>query len=410
MMKHSFAFFGVAGSFAMLMAASSRIPIRAAVPSFGPDSEAIDPSAMTALDKMGEYLRNQKTFSVHALVTSEDVMEDGRKAQTLSVIDLVAERPDAFRVDIANDRRPRTLFYDGRTFTMWAPALKFYAKVDAPKTIGELANTLEDKYDIDVPLVDLFRCRRTSDSNAKEITAATDLGPSAIDGVTCEQFSFRQDGADWEVWIQEGDFPLPRRLVITTTTDDARPQYSATYTWNLAPSISSNAFAFTPPADAKRITIAEVAAMRDSAKAKGRGDRCVRQFYDYRSHYSASWCSPNRRSRSAGAEADAEAEAVDTGVVVGCREPPPGRVCRDRPAGFRDLVVRSMAGERGRLVHRVRSRATATTSTAATSTPATSAGTTSTGRSTAAISTSGATGTIAITGAAIGRARLLPVS
>jgi hypothetical protein len=75
--------------------------------------------------------------------------------------------------------------------------------------------------------------------------------------VTCQQYAFRQDGLDWQIWIQNGDFPLPRKVVLTTTTDDARPQYVATYTWNLAPSFSNDAFTFTPGKDAKRITIAQ---------------------------------------------------------------------------------------------------------------------------------------------------------
>jgi len=51
-------------------------------------------------------------------------------------------------------------------------------------------------------------------------------------------------------------FPLPRRLVITTLTDDARPQHSDTLTWNLAPSFNDDAFVFNPPADAKRVVLA----------------------------------------------------------------------------------------------------------------------------------------------------------
>ena len=55
---------------------------------------------------------------------------------------------------------------------------------------------------------------------------AVDIGPSAVDGMTCEQYAFRQEGVDWQIWIQLGDFPLPRKLVIRTLTDDAKPQHS----------------------------------------------------------------------------------------------------------------------------------------------------------------------------------------
>jgi len=48
--------------------------------------------------------------------------------------------------------------------------------------------------------------------------------------------------------------------VLTTTTDEARPQFTANYTWNLAPSFNDEAFTFDPPADAKRIVFEEAAA------------------------------------------------------------------------------------------------------------------------------------------------------
>ena len=44
--------------------------------------------------------------------------------------------------------------------------------------------------------------------------------------------------------------------MITTLTDDARPQHSDTLTWNLAPSFNDDAFVFNPPADAKRVVLA----------------------------------------------------------------------------------------------------------------------------------------------------------
>ena len=232
------------------------------------DTGAIDPDAIAALEKMGAYLRTLNVIQVSGQIATEDVLDDGQKVQSTSVYDLIAKRPNNLRVEIKNDRRPRLMVYDGKTFTLWAPDEKFYAKVDAPPTINALADTLSDKYDIDLPFVDLFRWG-TPESDIKAITAALDLGPSTVDGTTCEQYAFRQDGLDWQVWIQQGDFPLPRRLVLTTTDDDARPQHTSVYTWNLAPSFSDGAFVFVPPSDAKRITIAEAAAKRDSAMKVG---------------------------------------------------------------------------------------------------------------------------------------------
>ena len=244
--------------------------VRTSDPKQATDTTKIDPDAVAALEKMGAYLRTLKSFGVHAVITTEDVADDGEKATLSSTADLVAARPNRMRVDIADQRQPRTLFYDGKTFTMWAPRVKFYASIAAPPTIIELVDTLDDQYDIEVPFVDLFRWG-TPESNVADITEATDLGPVAINGVTTTQYAFRQKGLDWQVWIQNGDFPLPLKLVLTTTTDEARPQHTATYTWNLAPSYNDKAFVFDPPADAKKITFAEVAASRAAEKEKKSG-------------------------------------------------------------------------------------------------------------------------------------------
>jgi len=72
------------------------------------------------------------------------------------------------------------------------------------------------------------------------------------------------------VWIQAGKFPLPLKVLLTTTTDDARPQHEATYTWNLAPSYNEKTFAFAAPPDAKKITIAQV---QEARMAKKTGEK-----------------------------------------------------------------------------------------------------------------------------------------
>jgi hypothetical protein len=217
--------------------------------------QGIDPDAIATLNKMGTYLRSLKAFQIHSVTRREDVLNDGEKIEYDGVVDLLARQPDRLRIEVDNDRQHRLYLYDGRTFTLWAERVNYYASVAAPPTIGQLSDALYNRFGIEVPLGDLFLWG-TPRSKASEIKAATDIGPSPVEGTTCEQYAFHQESLDWEIWIQEGDFPLPRKFVITTLTDDARPQYSAVLTWNLAPSYDEAAFIFDPPKDAQRIVFA----------------------------------------------------------------------------------------------------------------------------------------------------------
>lgn len=227
------------------------------------DEPAIDPGTMEVLSQMGVYLRSLKAFRVQVTTSNETVLEDGQKVQYEGNVDLLARMPDGLRIHTLNDRHERLYFFDGKTFTLWGQRMDYYATIDAPATVGLLADALEDNYGITLPLVDLFRWG-TDESDINAITAATNLGSAVIDGTTCQHYAFRQDNIDWQLWIQKGDYPLPRKLVITTKSDEARPQHEAAYRWDLAPSFNDAAFTFDPPEGALRVVLADDLSSGDS--------------------------------------------------------------------------------------------------------------------------------------------------
>ena len=240
----------------LLAAATLAAPLPAQQSS---DTAAVEPDAIAALNKMGTYLRSLKAFQVRAETTKEDVLDDGQKVQFASTSDVLAEAPNRLRAEVKSDRDEHLDLYDGATFTYYAPRVNYYATVPAPPTTVELINRLEQNYGMEIPLTDLFRWGGPH-SSVDKITAATDIGPGDVGGVTCEHYAFRQPGLDWQIWIQLGDYPLPRKVVLTTMTDEARPQFSAIYTWNLAPSFNDATFKFVPPPGAGKIVLSEVSA------------------------------------------------------------------------------------------------------------------------------------------------------
>jgi hypothetical protein len=225
----------------------------------------IDADALTALKSMSGYLRTLKAFQVKAVVTRDDVLDDGQLIQFDTHVDLLARMPDRLRVEVTSSRQHRLYFYDGKNFTLYAERVNYYATVPAPPTIGKLSDALHDKYDLDLPLEDLFLWAGP-ESKIGDITGAMDVGPAEVGGITCEQYAFRQPGLNWQIWIQQGDFPLPKKLVISTLTDEARPQYSSVLEWNLAPSFNEAAFQFDAPSGAQKIVFATANASDAAAK------------------------------------------------------------------------------------------------------------------------------------------------
>ncbi len=225
-----------------------------------PAAVAGDPGALAALDRMGAYLRTLTVFQVRAETSSEDVLEDGQKVTVGGTSHLLVARPGRLLAEVSDDRQSRAYFYDGKAFTLWARDVNAYATVAAPPSIAELVDRLASEYVIDVPLSDLIFWG-TPRGAAGKVRSALDLGPADVSGTSCEHYAFRQEGLDWQVWIQLGDFPLPRKLVLTTRTDEARPQFTSVLSWDLAPSFNDAAFTFDPPARAEKIALPTATAL-----------------------------------------------------------------------------------------------------------------------------------------------------
>jgi hypothetical protein len=219
---------------------------------------AVDtPDAIAALKKMGAFLRAQNMFVVKGQLATDDVLGSGQKVQISNVVVMKVRRPDRMRVDIDGDRRNERMFFDGKTFTASGKGAGYYAQFDAPPTLAELMPVLEQKYGVDLPLADLFYWGTDRDSSAL-IKSATLVGTSMVNGVSCDHYAIHQADVDWEIWIEQGARPLPRKVVITTTSERMQPQHEVVLDWDLNPKLADETFAFTPTADAHRIEFDKV--------------------------------------------------------------------------------------------------------------------------------------------------------
>jgi hypothetical protein len=214
--------------------------------------------AMDALAAMGKYLRSLKAFAVRADTVIDEVLTTGQKLQFAGTVDYLVQAPNGLRADVRSDRRQRVFIYDGKSLTLYAPRMRYYGAVAAPATIAEALQVAEQKYDLEVPLADLFLWG-TDKGGLEDIKEAAFIGPATIGGKACDHYAFRQDDVDWQVWIRQGSQPLPCKVVITTTAEPSQPQYAAVLAWNLAPKIDKSSFTFAPPKGASRINIAPAA-------------------------------------------------------------------------------------------------------------------------------------------------------
>jgi hypothetical protein len=245
----------------LLLSLLAALPARGAEPSSkapSPSSvNSVAPEAVSAVERMGEFLASTRAFSVHAETSTDEVLAGGAKIQYLGSIDMTVRWPDRLRVTFQRDgRNPQEYFYDGSTLTVWFPVRRYWASIPAPGNIPDLIELMRQKYGLELPLQDLL-LEATKKQLLQGIEAGIVVGPSRVAGVECEHLGFHEADVDWQIWIASGEQPLPRKFLITTLGEATQPQHGELLTWDLSPKIDEGTFTFVPPAGAERIVFAE---------------------------------------------------------------------------------------------------------------------------------------------------------
>ena len=217
----------------------------------------IEDGAIDALKEMSNFLMQANTMQIVSNGSLDVVTNNGQRIQLDGTTTYKVRKPAGFVIDYQSDIKSRRFIYDGKTFTVYSPKLGYYSSVPAPATNRDVLKTIYDKFGIALPLEDLFRWGDGSnDDRIKALKSAYDVGPATIDGVETDHYAFREDDVDWEVWIQQGDQPFPRKLVIIDRNDPAKPTFIARLQWQLNPAFTDADFTFVPDANAKKIQMA----------------------------------------------------------------------------------------------------------------------------------------------------------
>jgi hypothetical protein len=140
-------------------------------------------------------------------------------------------------------------------------ALGVYATTDVPADLDAAIDHVFDTYGFSVPIADLVY----SDPYAvltENVESGFLVGRHSVDGTPCHHLAFSQEFIDWQIWIEDGPRPVPRKLVVTHKDEPGAPQYTARLSgWDFQPRLSDHIFQFDPPPGVDRIEFLSAPAM-----------------------------------------------------------------------------------------------------------------------------------------------------
>jgi hypothetical protein len=207
---------------------------------------------------MATLLQSTNSFTVHTEKNFDDVLSDGTKVQYAGASDISVRRPNGIYVDYGDDISAKEFWYDGETFTLMDNVHNVYTSAPAAPTIVEAIDQLQSDYEVYLPFASLLRAN-SSGAYTEGVQSRRYLGLHDVDGQRCHHILFQGDVVDWQLWIDEGDQPLLRKVVVTYKTLPGSPQDVVVVTdWNLNPRLSDRVFEADIPDEAVRAEIIEV--------------------------------------------------------------------------------------------------------------------------------------------------------
>ena len=219
----------------------------------GTAARAAEDDAKAILKSMSDYLSSQSAISLTFDSDIEVITPQMEKIQFTNSGETLLKRPDKLRARRVGGYSDVELVFDGKTISILGHNVNGYAQIEAPGTVDQLIKSLRAGHGISMPGADLLQTK-AYDILVADVMEAKHIGRGVIDGRECEHLAFRNFDTDWQLWVEAGESPIPRKMVITSKTVNSAPQYTLRVKkWETGVELAPDAFAFVPPQGAKKL-------------------------------------------------------------------------------------------------------------------------------------------------------------
>jgi hypothetical protein len=209
--------------------------------------------AKTILKAASDFISIQGALELTFDSDIEIITPQLEKIQFANSGNLLLVRPDKLRGHRVGGYADVDLFFDGKTAAVFGRNINAYTQFEVPGSVDNLIEAMRAGQGVAMPFGDLL-LSRPYDALVAGVMEAKHIGRGVVEGVECEHLAFRNADTDWQIWVEVGAKPMPRKMVITSKTIAAAPQYTIRIkTWKTDVTPAADGFTFVPPAGAQKL-------------------------------------------------------------------------------------------------------------------------------------------------------------
>ena len=173
------------------------------------------------VEQMSARLAAAKAVSVTTTEVRDIVRVSGAKEPVSQTAVYTVRRPDRFYNKMTGGRGLET-WYNGKTLTIAAHPHKVFAQAPMPETIDRTLDALAERYDMALPMGDLFYSSAAK-ALLSDTTTGGYVGTENVGSTPAVHLAFKDVGVDWELWLPVQGDPLPLRLKVVQKSRKGQP-------------------------------------------------------------------------------------------------------------------------------------------------------------------------------------------
>lgn len=206
-----------------------------------------DARAVEVLKSMSAYTASLDRVTIGSVTLTDARLDAGLMVANSSEVNVVIDRPGSLYISSFDGTEKKEIYFHDGTLTVYSSKKDFYAQANIPKEIEAALEFALEELEVEAPLMDLIYQDVSTHLISTQETVLYLSDKARIAGIDCHHIAIRGPEADVQLWVEEGDRPVPRKIIITSKWEGGSPRFTANMVWVANPEVDKKTFIFEAP-------------------------------------------------------------------------------------------------------------------------------------------------------------------
>jgi len=212
-----------------------------------------DAKAIEVLKQMAAFKSSLDQVVIKGVTFTDARLDAGLMVANAEEVSVSINRPGSMLITSSDGEAIKGFYFHNGLFTFFNSLNQLYGQASIPKDIEAAMEFALDELGVEAPLMDMIYKDAATHLITSDETILYLTDKARAGGTDCHHLAIRGSDVDVQLWVEEGDRPVTRKIMITSKFEGGSPRFTANLDWDTSPKFKPGYFEFKAPEDATKI-------------------------------------------------------------------------------------------------------------------------------------------------------------